>query len=165
MLISPEKAAATDDWAAEGLHWRASTYPAGTPDVGNDPSYPDWKQIHAIPSDDDDRDHDGLNSLIEYATGSDPDSPDVTGLPSLHETIEGREIWIWAATGRTHLTVHLENSRDLLTWTPAPPMTVVARETIGSREKIVFRLPPESPPGTGQHWRTRVTATTGEPQG
>ena len=165
MLISPEKAAATDDWAAEGLHWRASTYPASTPDAGNDPSYPDWKQIHAIPSDDDDRDHDGLNSLIEYATGSDPDSPDVTGLPSLHETTEGREIWIWAATGRTHLTVHLENSRDLLTWTPAPTMTVVARETVGSREKIVFRLPPESPPGTGQHWRTRVTATTGEPQG
>jgi len=164
VLVAPE--VATDAWAAQGLNWRASTTTpimpvtaASDPHRSQEPvdgtPYPLWKLNHGLADDDDDRDGDGLNALLEYATGSHPDQPDSTGLPELHATPAGLELWVWANAERTGITLHLETSRDLITWSAASPFATTARASHGPREKFTFLLPALP---TSLHWRLRVSS-------
>lgn len=55
--------------------WRPSAAVGGSPGGSDAMTYEAWKTAHGIASDTEDSDHDGLNSLQEYAFGGDPDAP------------------------------------------------------------------------------------------
>lgn len=72
VLIRPE----TNPDPALPANWRSSAASGGNPGTSDAITFPAWKADHSIAADSGDEDHDGLNNLMEYALGTEPDLPD-----------------------------------------------------------------------------------------
>jgi hypothetical protein len=95
-----------------------------------------------------DPDHDGLSNLLEYAFNSDPTKSSTTNRP--YTTIDATYLSLiyTKVLGATDLTYVVQQSSDLLTWSPASPTNVVLADD-GVTQTIKAQVPiPTVPPNT-----------------
>lgn len=115
----------------------------------------------AIASDRADPDHDGVNNLLERASGGDPHTSDPSGLVTLDRSVVPPAILWRRAKAARDLVATLEESTDLSpgSWTPSPlaePPTVLPPDELTSPVEILRFTP--VPNGAEQRYlRVRVS--------
>jgi hypothetical protein len=65
------------------VNWRSSVGTSGNPNDNDATSFTTWRTTNNLPSATGDVDHDGLNHVLEYALGSNPNQPDAHRLPEI----------------------------------------------------------------------------------
>ena len=151
VLVSP---------SANPDHSQPSSWQAGPPTPGapGGEGYAAWKTAHALASDGADPDGDGLNSLLEYATGSPPMVPSPSAQPSLSLEPDGALLLTCTrSSAADDIAMAMEKSEDLAGWLPVAA-TLVSRAEGTSGETLVFRLPAELP-GSRYYYRARYSTT------
>jgi hypothetical protein len=78
VLISP----ANNPDPANPFSWRNSSAIGGTPGTSDATNFVAWKAANTIPSDLSDDDKDGIEAILEYVLGGDPDVPSADILPT-----------------------------------------------------------------------------------
>lgn len=68
---------------SQAFNWRVSSPPGGSPAAGDTPTFEAWKAARGLTDDTADGDHDGLNTLLEYAHGGNPAVPSTAPLPRI----------------------------------------------------------------------------------
>ena len=108
----------------------------GIPPAANDP-FKIWMQSFGLIDPNADPDHDGVVSLIEYATGSDPTAPESNAVPIIgNETFAHRQL---ISPGRLEYMV--ETSADLHTWSAANLITLSTTPNGDGTETITYSFP------------------------
>jgi hypothetical protein len=130
---------------ADPFSWRASFHFGGNPGASDVPSFEDWRVAHGDHASDEDRDGDGLNTLLEYFLGGDPQVPDAGLAPVT--TFENDGHVTMAVTRRVGLgassELRIESSADLDEWLPAPDVEllgVTRLPGLPAKERLTFRL-------------------------
>ncbi|MES2706014.1 MAG: lamin tail domain-containing protein [Verrucomicrobiota bacterium] len=147
------------------------TAPAGNPDPGLPASwqaapptpgtvaaagsgFAAWKTLHGITDNNEDRDGDGLNALLEYATASDPAVPSRATLPVFTRLLDGRFSAAITVPAGAGVEAVVETSADFTTWSPAAATSAnPVRE--GGKDLLQLTLPP--PPGAKLFLRVRFS--------
>ena len=146
--------------ADQPASWRISRAVGGSPGTSDSLDYFTWKADHNIISDDDDRDADGLNTLMEYAFGGDPQLPDAALASTIQavETTAGLSVLLAAnrRVGADDVTLTIENSTDLETWLTASPMLTRQHRSPGDHITQEYDLGPITV-GASAAWRCRVS--------
>ena len=127
-------------------HALPSSWKAGlpTPGAAGGAGYDAWKATHLLVSDEADPDGDGLNSLLEYGTGSLPGVPSPDAGISVSKGTDGLLLLsVRRNTQTDDVRMVLEKSTDLVSWAPVTGTLVSRTEGVGN-ERLVFQLPPEA---------------------
>jgi hypothetical protein len=151
VLRAPE----TNPSLNSGANWRASVASGGTPGESDRQTFTAWKTAHAIASNTDDGDQDGLSAALEYALGSSPEASSLTELPKLIRLGNGT----LAFQFQRGLTAddaqwQLLGSTDLHTWQNLTP-TILNRTVAGAVESFTLALP--TTPNAPQFFKIRFT--------
>jgi len=144
VLRNPSVANATDMYEGTGSNWRCSTA------VGGNPASSDATTFGGIATDD--GDGDGLNALLEYALGT-SDTDQLSGSQAYALTPEagnpGNYLFTYQrATAADDVTISLQQSTDLATWTPVDPLALVSIVESGATTSITYRI--AEPSGGGR---------------
>ena len=124
-------------------NWRAGPPTPGAP---SGESYAAWKSTHAVGTEAADPDGDGLNALLEYATGNSPTSPSPSAQPTLTRAADGSlRLSAWRRRHVDDLALVLERSPDLQHWQPAPA-SLVDRHQADLAELLEFQIAPDPNP-------------------
>lgn len=80
-----------------------------------------------------DPDRDGISNMLEYALHLDPLVPDVTGLPTLDRSGDTVALVYRKNAAASDLTFSVEQSYDLLSWSPAQSQDEIVSDTNGTQ--------------------------------
>ena len=124
VLINP----ATNPDPASPFSWRNSTNIGGNPGTTDTIDYPTWKADNSVSSDTSDDDNDGIDAILEYILGGDPNSSSVEILPDaqiMSIDVGGSiddylTIDIRRRSGADDVTIVAEVSTDLDDWEDTP---------------------------------------------
>lgn len=143
----------------------------GAPNSGppsNLTGYDAWAVEHQLPAapnpgggPNDDPDLDGLPNLLEYALGLDPKLPEPTQPPApvLTTTGDGRQLTLTfqKAAARSDVTLIVQTSPDLITWTTLPDTLVTTNNNLETRTATLpLPAPADGNPGK-QFLRLKAT--------
>ncbi|MES2658761.1 MAG: CotH kinase family protein [Verrucomicrobiota bacterium] len=140
------------------LSWHASPTFGGSPLFTETIGYEAWKSAAGITSDTQDTDGDGLLPLIEYSTGSDPETPDLTALPTLQKSPGGDwRVTLTRALAAEDIDFTIQVSENLTNFNDVP-FIIETRSAASGSETLTCRL--TDPPGGPQNfvrvrWFTR----------
>ncbi len=138
-------------------NWKAAAPTPGQGDPAPASGYAAWKTHHGIASDEDDADGDGLNAMLEYASGSDPGAPSLDALPAFGFHLPGSVVATVVRVIDPEVTVAFEASSDLREWTPLEA-TLMESAADGPRETLQYSLP--AGPESRYYFRVRYRVTT-----
>jgi len=126
------------------LSWRASHGLGGAPGAPDAQGYAEWRLLNGEHDDDEDRDGDGINTLLEYYLGGNPQLPEPDLMPKM--TISADGSWLMSITRRVGLDVAgplVESSSDLAEWLPDPAAELLETLRIPgfpTRDRLTFRV-------------------------
>ncbi len=127
----------------------ASPTPGGILQTEN---YQTWATSNNVGSEELDPDGDFLSNLLEFAIGTDPNSPDE--LPSFVRLGEEGTVRFTSHIGRSGVTLEFQTSNDLETWST---METTVTDLSGSIQTKEFAIDLSETPKT--FWRLRALAT------
>ncbi len=127
----------------------------GTPSVITQPSYATWAADHGLTGDDalpeSDPNGNGLSNLLEYALGGDPLAPGTGPLPVQDTAANHIRLSFTRLLDRTDLTLTVQASTDLVTWTD------LAKSTAGAAFTTLAAGASVSESGTGNTRSVTIT--------
>ncbi|MDB4370034.1 hypothetical protein N9Z23_01960 [Akkermansiaceae bacterium] len=127
----------------------ASPTPGGILQTEN---YQTWATSNNVGSEELDPDGDFLSNLLEFAIGTDPNSPDE--LPSFVRVGEEGTVRFTSHIGRSGVTLEFQTSNDLETWSTRETTVTDLSGSIQTKE---FAIDLSETPKT--FWRLRALAT------
>lgn len=121
-----------------------ASFAVRTKDFSDKLRYRHWKQGKGISEatiPEDDTDGDGLGILEEYAFGMDPAVASATGAPTI--AVEGTDLALTYQLERTRtdLTLEIQESLDLITWSPAPVSSTSTVSDSGTIRTYKAKIP------------------------
>jgi len=123
--------------------------------------YRQWKQAKGIAEatvPESDTDGDGIGILEEYAFGLDPAVASVTGVPTVGTEGTDLTLTYQLERTRTDLTVEIEESTDLITWTAATVSSTTTVSDSGSIRTYKAKVPLDG--AEKKFLRLKITALT-----
>ncbi len=131
---------------ANPLSWRRSLANGGSPSAGEGTAYASWKASHQVIIDSEDTDMDGLQPLVEYATGGLPDAPDTTRLPVLEIRENTMLLSYWHHREADEAAATVMQSTNLSDWTAAPAELESVEDAGDGLDRITVRIPAQPGP-------------------
>ena len=103
-----------NDYGNDSINWQAL---AGTPGgIASGSRFASWAVTNNAGAANDDPDGDGINNLMEYAMGSDPNAPSTLNLPTMGLNGDACSISYPVNTAVNDVNYYLETSIDLSNW-------------------------------------------------
>lgn len=120
-----------------------------TPGTSGGETYADWATANGVGSETENPDGDELSNLLEFALGTNPNSPD--DLPTYQVTNGTGTISFPVHTGRQGVQLFFDTSSDLENWAPTPTTSAGVNGEIQTRE---FEFSESANPKL--YWRLRA---------
>jgi len=142
------------------LNWRAGTTP--NPGTSDSVSFASWQTASTQPDPNADTDGDGLSAFLEYALGSDPNSPSLPPLPTLTRQPDGSALYILTLPpAHDDARWEIQNGSGLTAWNPATA-TLISRTAKAGLEIFTYAIPASAFNDQRSYWRTMFWLRQGQ---